>query len=250
MTLFNGTSNASAVTQDDPVKSERADYFDAGASWNIGAGLQVGVDAYHKTARDQLDDGLFGETLILSAFNYRKGLVEGVEFTGSFARGGFSAYANIALSEAKGLDWVSSQFLFAPNDLTYVSHHWIYLDHDQTFTGSAGASYGWREGGGYKTLIYTDLNSGSGLRQDGGGFEPNDPAAPIPNGSSVPSYWSLNLGAEQTFPIAGHRILKLRLDVVNVTDEIYELRSGTGVGVNAAQYGMRRGLYGSLTWAF
>ena len=30
-----------------------------------------------------------------------------------------------------------------------------------------------------------------------------------------------------------------------MTDKSYELRSGTGVGVNAAQYGMRRGFFGS-----
>ena len=43
---------------------------------------KVGVDGYYKTAQHQLDDGLFGQTLILSAFNYAKGRVYGVEFTG------------------------------------------------------------------------------------------------------------------------------------------------------------------------
>ena len=44
-------------------------------------GLQVGLDGYYKRAKNQLDDGLFGQTLILSAFNYAKGEVYGVEFT-------------------------------------------------------------------------------------------------------------------------------------------------------------------------
>ena len=43
-------------------------------------------------------------------------------------------------------------------------------------------------------------------------------------------------------------MLKARLDVVNVTDNIYELRSGTGVGVNAAQYGERLGFFGSVSY--
>ena len=76
--------------------------------------LQVGVDGYYKTAREQLDDGLFGQTLILSAFNYAKGRVYGVEFTGSYNRGGFSSYANLAWSVAQGKDWNSAQFLFCP----------------------------------------------------------------------------------------------------------------------------------------
>lgn len=250
VTQFNGTSNASAVTLDDPVRAERSDYFDAGASWKLAPGFQVGVDGYYKMAHNQLDDGLFGQSLILSAFNYLKGLVRGVELTTSYAQGGFSAYANLALSKAQGLDWDSAQFLFGPSDLTYVASHWIYLDHDQGLTGSGGISYDWKEGGGHDTLFYADVISGSGLRQDGGGVEPNDPTSPIPNGASVPSYWSLNLGIQQTFPLEGETALKLRLDVVNLTDQVYELRAGTGVGVNAAQYGMRRGFFGTVSWLF
>jgi len=104
VTLFNGTSNASAVTQDDPVQAERSHYFDAGISQTLSSRLQVGLDGYYKTARNQLDDGLFGQSLILSAFNYQKGKVYGVEFTASYAAGGFSAYANLARSEAQGKD--------------------------------------------------------------------------------------------------------------------------------------------------
>lgn len=248
--LFNGTSNASAVTQDDPVKSERANYYDAGMGWRIAPGLRLGVDGYYKSAANQLDDGLFGQSLILSAFNYRKGLVKGLEFTGSYTAGGFSAYANAAFSKALGEDWVSSQFLFDPSDLQYVATHWIFLDHDQRFSSSDGVSYAWNEGGGHRSLVYADLIAGSGLRQDGGGFEPNDPSAPIPNGAEVPAYWEINLGAEQTFPLGPRQAVKLRIDVVNVTDQVYELRSGTGVGVNAAQYGMRRGVFGSASVEF
>lgn len=34
-----------------------------------------------------------------------------------------------------------------------------------------------------------------------------------------------------------------RLDVVNVFDNVYEIRDGTGVGVGAPQFGPRRGLF-------
>jgi outer membrane receptor protein involved in Fe transport len=247
--LFNGTSNESAVQQDDPVQAERANYFDAGISQKITKHLQVGVDGYYKTAKHQLDDGLFGQTLILSAFNYAKGRIYGVEFTGSYNQGSFSAYANLAWSQAQGEDWESAQFLFAPNDLAYVQNHWIYLDHDQRVTGSFGASYTWHEGNHYSTQVYADAIYGSGLRQDGGS-EPNDPAAPIPNGASVPQYYSINLGAAQSFKLHHNQMLTARIDVVNLTDDIYQLRSGTGVGVNAAQYGERLGFFGSLSLTF
>ena len=51
-------------------------------------------------------------------------------------------------------------------------------------------------------------------------------------------------------PDRRRRTWKVRLDIVNITDNSYELRDGTGVGVNAAQYGMRRGFFGSAAYSF
>jgi outer membrane receptor protein involved in Fe transport len=240
---FDGTANESPSgpnAPDSTVKAERANYFDAGISQKITKHLQVGVDGYYKTARNQLDDGLFGQTLILAAFNYAKGRVYGVEFTSSYNQGGFSAYANLAWSQAYGKDWVSSQFQFSPSDLAYVQNHWIYLDHDQRVTGSFGMSYTWQEGIHYSTQLYTDAIYGSGLRT----------SVNAPNDSSVPAYYSVNLGAAQSFKLPHNQTLVARLDVVNLTDNIYQLRNGTGVGVNAAQYGERLGFFGSLSLTF
>jgi outer membrane receptor protein involved in Fe transport len=240
---FDGTANESPSgpnAPDSTVKAERANYFDAGISQKITKHLQVGVDGYYKTARNQLDDGLFGQTLILAAFNYAKGRVYGVEFTSSYNQGGFSAYADLAWSQAYGKDWVSSQFQFSPSDLAYVQNHWIYLDHDQRVTGSFGMSYMWHEGLHYSTQLYTDAIYGSGLRT----------SVNTPNDSSVPAYCSVNLGAAQSFKLPRDQTLVARLDVVNLTDNIYQLRNGTGVGVNAAQYGERLGFFGSLSLTF
>ncbi len=236
---FVGTSNDQG-TQGDPVKAERANYYDIGISQRLAPGLQLGVDGYYKSAREQLDDGLFGQTLILSAFNYAKGQVYGVEFTGSYTHGGFSTYANIAVSRAQGEDWNSAQFLFSQSDLAYVQNHWIALDHDQRVSGSFGASYLWNEGDHASTRVYVDALYGRGLRT----------SVNTPNDSTVPAYYSVNLGAEQSFKVAKNRTLKARLDVVNVTDNSYQLRNGSGVGVNAAQYGARLGFFGSLSYAF
>jgi len=242
---FNGTSNQSVVGQDDTVKAECSNYFDAGVTRQILAGLQVGLDAYCKLAKEQLDDGLFGQTLILSAFNYAKGEVSGQELTVSYADRGFSAYANVAHSVAKGRDWNSAQFLFDPNDLAYVRNHWIFLDHDQELTGSFGTAYGWKGRLG-ATRVYLDSIYGSGLRTDATASN----GANIPNGGSVPAHATLNWGVEQTFKIDRHHSWSARFDIVNVTDKSYELRNGTGVGVNAAQFGMRRGFFGSLGYKF
>jgi len=243
--LFNGTSNASAVTQDDPVKAERADYFDAGISQQLTKGLQVGVDGYYKTARNQLDDGLFGQSLILSAFNYRDGQIGGVEFTSSYTKGGFSAYANLAKSRAMGRDWDSAQFLFDPSQLAYLQNHWIYLDHDQDLSASSGLNYTWKESRG-STRVCLDALYGSGLRTD----TTDSLGEVIPNGGHVPGYYTINIGVEQDFRLKARRSLKIRFDVINLLDKTYELRDGSGVGVNAAQFGQRRGLFGSLGYSF
>jgi outer membrane receptor protein involved in Fe transport len=242
---FDNTSNAAASDQADPVKAERADYFDAGISQKLGAGFHVGLDGYYKRAKDQLDDGLFGQTLILSAFNYAKGEVYGLEFTGSYTKGGFSTYLNLAHSVANGKDWISSQFLFSPDDLAYVQSHWIHLDHDQTLSGSFGASYRWDEQHG-GTMVYVDATYGSGLRTSITAPDGSN----IPNGGTVPSYYSISAGVERSFKVGKDESWKARLDVVNLTDKSYELRDGSGVGVTAAQFGMRRGVFGSVGYKF
>jgi outer membrane receptor protein involved in Fe transport len=242
---FDNTSNASATDQNDPVKAERANYFDAGVSQKITTGLQAGLDGYYKTAKNQLDDGLFGQTLILSSFNYEKGEIYGAEFTTSYTVGGFSTYANVAYSVARGQNWVSSQFLFDPADLAYVRDHWINLDHDQRVTGSFGASYLWKRTRG-STRVYVDAIYGSGLRTDGTAPD----GSTIPNGATVPSYYSVNMGIEEGFNIRGKEHIRVRFDVVNITDNVYQLRNGAGVGVNAAQYGQRLGFFAGLSYVF
>jgi outer membrane receptor protein involved in Fe transport len=245
-----GTSNAAATDQDDPVKAERANYYDVGINQKILPGWSAGLDGYYKTAQNQLDDGLFGQTLILSAFNYEKGRIYGLEFSTSYETNGFAVYGNAAYSVAQGENWNSSEFLFNQADHAYVQNHWVYLDHDQTYSATAGVSYRFKESRAASTLTHMDIVAGSGLRQDGGGLESGPGSNPIPNGASVPDYYSLNIGVEQTFQVARKQFLKARLDVVNVTDNTYELRSGTGIGVNAAQFGMRRGIFGSLNYRF
>ena len=249
---FDGTSNQSPWGPNAPASSvtaERANYFDAGITQKINKNLQVGVDGYYKYAQNQLDDGLFGQSLILQAFNYARGQVYGVEFTGNYTDGGFSTYANVAYGVAKGEDWNSAQYLFDQTSYNYVKNNWINLDHAQTVTGSFGTSYLWKESDRTSTRLYLDALYGSGLRTDGGGYIPGTTAL-IPNGTTVQAYYSINCGAEQSFKLHGSQMLKARFDIVNLTDNSYELRNGSGVGVNAAAYGARIGFFGSLTYVF
>src|SRR6516162_2258451 len=68
--LFAGTTAQPEVLTEDPVLPERANVYDAGMVWKPLPGLEVGIDGYYKEARDLLDDGQFGQALVLSGFNY------------------------------------------------------------------------------------------------------------------------------------------------------------------------------------
>lgn len=244
---FNGTSNEAAQPLNDTVRSERSHYFDVGVAQKITDSFQVGVDGYYKMAKNQLDDGYFGRSLIPSTFNYEKGEIYGVELTASYARDDFSVYANGAYSVARGKNWNSSQFLFDPAEAAYSRDHWIHLDHDQRVTASAGISYTWRQSSDSSTRFFADLLYGSGLRDDG---ELLPSGIKVPNGGSVPGYCTLNLGVEQIVKLTPRNTLKARLDIENVADANYMLRSGDGVGVNSAQYGRRFGVFGTLGITF
>ena len=232
--LFDGTTAAADHTDDTP-KAERADYYDLGLQQTVTDGLTVGLDGFYKLSRNLIDEGQFGAPIILTPFNYRDGRQYGVEATGSYDTGGpFTAYLNAAYERAVGRDIVSSQFQFSAADLAYIAAHYIPLDHQQIVSVSAGASYEWRS-----VRFSTDMLYGSGLRRDG----------LTPNGDHVPGYIQVNVGVSHTFSPWGAKGLTARFDVLNLFDEKYEIRDGTGIGVGAPQFGARRGVFVGLSQA-
>ena len=113
--------------------------------------LDLGVDAYYKIATDLIDNGLFGQALVLSAFNYARGYNEGIEFNAKYNSGNFQAYANVsrgaAESERPSVEPISVRQHHAAcrprrlDPLQYLQTHFIYTDHNQFVTASAGAVY-------------------------------------------------------------------------------------------------------------
>ena len=243
---------------------ERSHYFDAGVSQKIPMGcsslaplmlteppvgvrdcgtLEVGIDAYYKIANDLIDNGNFGQALVLSAFNYAKGYNKGVELKGKFTSGNFQAYVNFAAAQQRATDVVSNQYLFdnttpladlgGLTEFQYIQSHFIYTDHTQILTGSAGLSYLWNG-----TRFSTDMFYGSGLRSGDANIGHEQP------------YAQFNVGLTHEFQGWNMKPLTLRFDVVNVFDTLYQIRSGTGIGVFAPQYGPRRGFFAGLSQKF
>ena len=230
---FIGTTNESAITKDAAVTSERAHYFDAGVTQKIMEGFNVGLDGFYKSSHSTLDEGQFGQALILSSFNYKRGEIYGGEFTSSYDHGPFSAYGNLAYEWARGTNVSSAQFLFDPAEFAYIKKNWVFLDHDQRFTGSAGISYTWND---WKAAI--DGLYGNGLRRGFANTKKNHP------------YETFNVSLQRRIQITEKTAVKVRFDVVNIFDTIYELRDGSGIGVGAPQFGQRRGFYGTVAYDF
>ena len=233
---FAGTSAAPEVTLNSPVKAERDHYFDVGATQQVLDGLTAGIDAYYKYSRNLIDIGQFGAPIIFAPFNYHLGRNLGVELTTSYASGNLSLYGNLAIAYQKAKGIASAQFNFGKEELDFLDSHTFQTDHSQIMTASGGVSYLWRG-----TRLSLDLLAGSGLRAASAG---------VPNGKALPSWEQLNLGISRRFELPKAGAVQVRLDVINLLDEVYKIRDGTGVSVGAPQFGPRRAVFAGLRKLF
>ena len=234
LALFANTTAAPAITQNDTVKAERDNYFDIGGTQVLFPGFKAGVDVYYRRADNLIDEGQFGAPIILTAFNYAHGINRGAELTLTYDIDDWHFYGSFAAAEALGKKIVSGQFNFAPDELAFIANHYIHTDHDQTYTSSAGVAYTYPV---TKTRFSVDMLYGSGLRN----------SIESPNSSHLPGYEQVNLSIVQNVDTGIFNGMELRLDVVNLLDQIYQIRNGTGVGVGAPQYGPRRGYFFGLS---
>ncbi len=235
--LYANTSNAPQIAQSDTVKAERTRYYDVGLSHQINAKWTVTADAYYKKISNLLDEGQFGQALILTPFNYAHGFAKGLELSAIYSEKNWGGYLNLTSQKAQGSDINSGQSLFAPDEVAYIANHYIFVDHDQTYTMSGGGHYHFGD-----SQVSADFLYGSGLRTtpDGG----------APNSGTLPHYTTVNTTFTHTWKTTPVGKLEGRLALINLFDKSYLLRDGSGVGVGAPQYGARRSLYAGLSASF
>ncbi len=244
-TKFAGTTAVppGSVTQDTPPIAERANYYDFGVQQKLlDNTLTLGVDSFYEQAQHLIDEGQFGAPIILTPVQLplrpdRRRGVHRQLLGAQLLRLRATPRSRPRMARTSS---PRSSTSMQPQ-LDYITDNYIHLDHEGRVAASGGVSYLW-----LGTRFSADMLFGTGLRDDlvlPSGFV-------IPNGDHTPSYTQFNLGLSHEFHLAGTGPLTVRFDVINVGDKVYQIRSGTGIGVFAPQYGPRRGFFGGLSWEF
>ncbi|HEX4792879.1 MAG TPA: TonB-dependent receptor [Humisphaera sp.] len=232
---YAGTTNAPENFLDNPTRVERSNYYDIGISRQITPPWQITLDGFYKGSNPLLDEGQFGAAIIEAPFNYREGKDYGAELSSTYNAGGLSLFGNFSWVSTTGQEINTNQYLIGNDELSYIANHFVHLDHEAIYSASAGAAYAWKDNRVYGDFIYS-----SGLRS---GFANTD---------ELPSNYTVNVGFEHLWhPKDWHvKDVKFSFDIVNLFDQVYEIRDGSGIGVGASQFGSRRAFYAGLAVDF
>ena len=216
-----------AVTYD--LKPEKDRYAEVGIESRVLPELTLKLTGWGKLSDDQLDDVGVGSTNLISPYNFREGRAGGIEASAILVLGRrFQAFANGTLQKAMGRGIESAQYLFGPADL--ANDGWQFLDHDQRWKASAGATFkesGWR--------LSSLFEYGSGLR--------TGPA----NDQHVPAHVRVDLGAGYEFRGLPMRPA-LAVDLVNLFDARYAYRINNGF--NGSHWAPGRSIFARVSATF
>ncbi len=227
----NTTGAAPANSGNDRIGAETDDYFDVGIRQRIFEHLNLGLDGFFKLGHNQLDLGQLGSTLVTAPLTYRRSRAWGSDFSMAYGYEALNAYLNFSYTVLQAKYINAGAFLADDADeISYIANHWVTLDDNQMFTGSAGASYKW-----WGFLFTGDAIWGSGYRR---GFA---------NSGELPPILQFNAGIVRSIPLPQFGEAQCRLSMINVFDRTYQIRNGTGIGVASPAYGPRRALYGGIT---
>ena len=106
-----------------------------------------------------IDDGQFGQAVVLTQFNWARGYSEGAEFKIKYHQRQLQRLRQFRLQHHQGDRTGVQPVSVRRRRIRLSGYHYHYTDDMQRMTGSAGASYRW-DG----TLFTTNMNYGSGLR--------------------------------------------------------------------------------------
>ncbi len=224
---FADTTNAAPVNSgSDRIAAETDDYFDLGIRQRVLEHLNVGLDGFSKLGHSQLDLAQLAGSVVTAPLTYRKSRAWGSDLSFVLQREPLNAYLNFSYAVLQARHINGGAFLADDADeIGYIAKHWVTLDDNQMFTGSAGIAYSLR---GF--LLTGDGIWGSGYRR---GFA---------NSGELPPILQFNAAIVRSFRLPQIGEVEGRVAVINLFDHSYQIRNGTGIGVFSPTYGPRRAL--------
>jgi hypothetical protein len=231
-TTFLGTTAAGPPGTATPLAED--DYeWDLGVVQHLTPAITLSEDNFFELNRHYLDTGQFGVVPIFAPFNYEHGYIWGSEVAATYKAGDLSLYGNLTLGRNVQKGVANGQFNFDPDELVYIDHHYIVLDHQPLVGLSAGATYDWKP---YSFSIEGLFSSG--LRA---GFADTE---------KLPDVLQINLSAQRTFHLPGIGQLIDRITIANLTDRTNLIRPSEGIGIFQSSYGLRFTIYNTISIAF
>lgn len=204
------------------VLPEKDRYAEVGVRARLVPALTLGLTLWGRLSTDQLDETEVGNTGITTPYNFAEGRAAGIEATVDWViTQKLTAFGNVSFGTAQGKGISTATYLFDQADLDNQS--WQTLDHAQTWTANAGASY--RDG---PTLVSALVAYGSGLRTGAN------------NDSHVPGWVRVDLTLAHDFLNLPLRPT-LAIDVMNLFDAQYAYRLFNGF--NGSHWAPGRSVY-------
>ena len=204
--------------------------WDVGIVASLGSRITVSQDDYYELTHRYLDTGQFGVVPIFAPFNYDQGTIWGSELAVAYRDDKLSAYTNVTIGNNLQKGVITGQFNFPADELAYIDHHYIVLDHQPLYGAAAGASYTWQQFAFSLDGVYS-----SGLR---GGFADLD---------RLPTVVQINASAQRSFRVPGLGSVTNRLTVLNLLDRVNMIRPSEGIGIFQSAYGPRFTLLNAVT---
>jgi hypothetical protein len=218
-----GTGTVTPETEDDYE-------WDIGVAHQLTDHITVSEDDFYEITKHYLDTGQFGVVPIFAPFNYKHGYIWGTETAVSYNSDNLTirGSATIGRNMEKGV--ATGQFNFDSNELAYLNHNYIVLDHQPLYGASGSITYRWKPWSFSVDAIYS-----SGLR---GGFA---------DLQSLPHVVQVDMSALRSFHVPQVGEVTDRITLLNIFDRTNLIRPAEGIGIFQAAYGPRITVYDTLT---
>lgn len=188
------------------LADERDDYFDAGVQQKHGP-LTLGLDAYWRHSRNLLAERELPGRAGRASYAFERADLRGVELSAIYGRGPVTAWANLALSRARGRSILDPAGVLPPINVSAAANRAIPLPDERPVAASGGLT--WRIG---KLSLAADFLASAGPVLT--------PTPADPDGARAASFATFELAAVYHLRLLD-RPTDIRIDLTNLGNARY-----------------------------